>query len=73
MQTDRSAFPLIVSWYLFFAAVWMIASTLQRREGMEFQWSRQVATFPRDIFKYGWREKELNPSQGAPLKPSNLV
>ena len=72
-NTDSLVFHLIVSWYLFFSPVRLFAYMGQRREGMEFQWSRQVATFPRDIFKYGWREKELKASQEAPLKPSNLV
>lgn len=72
-KIDSLVFHLIVSWYLFFSPVRLIASTGQRREGMEFQWSRQVATFPCDIFKHGWREKELKASLEAPLKPSNLV
>lgn len=70
---QKNDFHLNVSWYLFFSPVRLIAYTGQRREGMEFQWSGQVATFPRDIFKYGWRGKELKASQEAPLKPSNLV
>lgn len=66
-------FAWIVSWCLFFAPLRRIAYRGERREGVEAQWSRQVATFPRDVFKYGWREKELKASQEAPLKPSNLV
>lgn len=72
-KTDCWVFHLIVPWYLFSSPVRMIAYMVQRREGTEVQWSRQVATFPRDVFKYGWREKELNASQETPLKPSNLV
>ncbi|KAA8591309.1 hypothetical protein FQN60_002252 [Etheostoma spectabile] len=45
--------------------VGLIAYTGQRREGMECQWSRQDATFPRDIFKYCCREKELKASLEA--------
>ena len=71
-------FHLIVSWYLFFfffllfSAVGLIAHTGQRREGMELQWSWQVATFPRDIFKYGRRERELKASQEAPFETFQL-
>lgn len=40
---------------------------------MECQWSRQDATFPRDIFKYCCREKELKASLEAPFEPFNLA
>ncbi|KAF1390076.1 hypothetical protein PFLUV_G00054370 [Perca fluviatilis] len=50
----------------------LIAYTGQRREGMECQYSRQDATFPRDIFKYCCREKDLKASLEAPFETFQL-
>lgn len=33
---------------------------------------REVAMFPRDVFKYDWREKEFNASQEAPFETLQL-